>query len=282
MSEPKVPLLTIRRIVVAVDASPHSHAALEAAVDMASRFQAELLALFVEDANVLRAAELPFTHEVGQYSALRRAMERTRMERKLRARSRRIEESFRLLADRGTVQGTFRVARGNVGSEIHSAAQEADVLIVGRAGWSQIRRRQLGSTARAACSDSAPGVTMVLREGERISPPIHAVYDGSVLSEHALGIAAALVERLAQPLRVLLLAHQVDQVEGMKERAAAQLHPYDVIRQYQVLTSVPDLMRAVRTTGPGTLVLPARLLTSDGEAILTLIEETDLPVLLVR
>ncbi len=47
MSESRGSHLMIRRIVVAVDASPHSQAALEAAIDMASRFEAELLALFV-------------------------------------------------------------------------------------------------------------------------------------------------------------------------------------------------------------------------------------------
>ena len=284
MSDPKVPLLTIRRIVVAVDASPHSHAALEAAVDMASRFQAELLALFVEDANVLRAAELPFTHEVGQYSALRHAMERPRMERKLRARSRRIEESFRLLVDRGSVHGTFRVTRGSVVAEIHSAAREADVLVVGRAGWSQIRRPKLGSTARAACNDDAPGVTVILREGEHITPPILVVYDGSSLGDHTLKIAAMLVERLSQPLRVLLLVEQVGQGEALRELATACLQSYGVVRQYQVLASasVSDLAQAIRVIGLGTLVLPSRLVVHDNEAVPDLIEEVDLPVLLVR
>lgn len=284
MSERKESLLTIRRIVVAVDASPHSQAALEAAVDMASRYRAELLALFVEDANVLRVAALPFAHEVGEYSALRRSMEVPWIERKLRARSRRIEAAFQLLVHRGSVRGTFRVARGNVRAEIQSAAQEADVLVVGRAGWSQVRRRHLGSTARAACSDTVPGVTVILREGERIAPPILVVYDGSSLGEHALDIAAGLVERLAQPLRVLILTEDVGQVEVLKDRATARLQPYDVVRQCHVLTSptVPDLALAIRAAGRGTLVLPARLLILGDDVLPDLIEEVDLPVLLVR
>ena len=53
-----------RRIVVALDASSHSHAALAAAVALAGRLQAELQGIFVEDVNLLRLAELPFAREV--------------------------------------------------------------------------------------------------------------------------------------------------------------------------------------------------------------------------
>jgi nucleotide-binding universal stress UspA family protein len=284
VSERKGSLPAIERIVVAVDASPHSHAALEAAVEMASRFGAELLALFVEDINVLRLAELPFAHEVGEYSAARRTIELPWVERKLRARSRRIEESFRELVDRRSVYGVFRVARGHVRAEIQSAAQEADVLVVGRAGWSQVRRRQLGSTARAACGDDGPGVTVILREGERIAPPVLVVFDGTALSEHALDVAAALVGGQTQPMRVLLLAGQAEQVEDLRARVTAHLQPYNVIRQYRVLVphSVSELSEAIRLSGPGVLVLPARLVVQGCEEILDLIEEADSPVLLVR
>ncbi len=284
MSESRGSHLMIRRIVVAVDASPHSQAALEAAIDMASRFEAELLALFVEDIDVLRAAGFPFAHEVGEHSALRRRVELSGIERNLRARSRRIEEAFQALARQGSVRGRFRVARGNVRTEIQNAAQEADVLIVGRAGWSQVRRRRLGSTARAACSSDAPGVTVILREGEHIISPILVVYDGSALCDHALGIAAALVERLGNPLIVLLLAEWPGQAEALRARATAQLQPYDVIRQYLVAAAreVPVIADTIRGVAPGTLVLPAKLTPFDGDVTLDLIEAVELPVLLIR
>jgi len=51
--------LKIRRVLVAMDASPHSRAALEAAIELASHFEAELRGLFVEDINMLRAVGLP-------------------------------------------------------------------------------------------------------------------------------------------------------------------------------------------------------------------------------
>ena len=49
-SEPK---FAIRRILIALDASTHSLAALDAAAEMAANMQAELIGLFVEDENLL-------------------------------------------------------------------------------------------------------------------------------------------------------------------------------------------------------------------------------------
>jgi K+-sensing histidine kinase KdpD len=54
------PVLTIRRILVALDASPDSLAALKTAADLARRMEAELMGLFVEDIELLRMADSPY------------------------------------------------------------------------------------------------------------------------------------------------------------------------------------------------------------------------------
>ena len=64
----------IRRILVAVDASTHSLAALEAASVLAEVLNAELVGIFVEDINLLRLAGLPFAREVRYQSALDRPL----------------------------------------------------------------------------------------------------------------------------------------------------------------------------------------------------------------
>ena len=55
---------SIKRILVALDASAANRTALQTAALLASELQAELQALFVEDINLLRLAELPFAREV--------------------------------------------------------------------------------------------------------------------------------------------------------------------------------------------------------------------------
>jgi nucleotide-binding universal stress UspA family protein len=57
--------MRIKRIVIAIDASPTSLAALEATAELAARWDAEILGVFVEDTDLLRMATLPFAGEVG-------------------------------------------------------------------------------------------------------------------------------------------------------------------------------------------------------------------------
>jgi nucleotide-binding universal stress UspA family protein len=62
---PEGRLQGFQRILVALDASPASLAALDFATELAERHQAELLGIYVEDINLLRSAEIPFTREIG-------------------------------------------------------------------------------------------------------------------------------------------------------------------------------------------------------------------------
>ena len=49
----------VRTILVALDASPGSMAALEAGARVAARLDAELVGLYVEDENLLKVGDLP-------------------------------------------------------------------------------------------------------------------------------------------------------------------------------------------------------------------------------
>jgi nucleotide-binding universal stress UspA family protein len=274
----------IRRILVAVDASPHSRAALATAVDMAARFEAELLGIFVEDINLLRLGNLPFVRELGIYSARRRRVDTQEMEQRLRARAQQLRRIFRTLSHRAAVRGSFRVARGRVTEEIESAAEGADLLILGRAGWSYIRTRRLGSTARAACCIEAPRVIVFMREGTQVQAPLLVVYDGSPIGDRTLTIAAAWAERIIGPLHILLLADGEESIPELKEQVNAHLRRSPVTRQYRALThtNLPMLAAAIHEAGQGTLLLPAKSSLLQDDEIVQLMEMTDLPVVLVR
>jgi len=283
VNEHKEPV-TIRRIVVAVDASPHSRAAMEAAVRLAARFDAVLLGLFVEDINVLRIAGLPHAQEFGVYSAQRRQINTVDVERQLRVRSRQVEDRFRLLSERASVQGTFRVTRGSVGTEIQSAAADADLLIVGRAGWSQLRERQVGSTTRAVCSAGAPRITAVLQSGAQLAPPILVVYDASEAAEKALVFAARLVDEMRGPLEVLLVADSELLLQARRNLLEQSLTELKVMNhQHSLITSaLQNLIQAIYVLHAQTVVLPASLSLLQEGRVVSFLEQADIPVLLVR
>lgn len=62
------------RVLIALDANLRSLDALRLAAELAARLEAELLALFVEDVNLIRLAGLPFAREVDRSSAVERQL----------------------------------------------------------------------------------------------------------------------------------------------------------------------------------------------------------------
>ena len=276
--------LNIERVLVALDASPHSLAALEAAADLAARFQAELAGLFVEDENLLRLADLPFVSEIGLFTATRRRIDGEELTRQIRVHSRRVRRIFTVTTERAHLRWSFRVVRGTVLSEVLTAASEADVLVLGRAGWSLIQRGRLGSTVRGILPERF-GLALILREGTCLGVPLAVVYDGSPVARRAL-IAADTLRQQAdddQPLIVLLLAEDLQKARTLQDEAASYLTGRQGETHYRSLTgaSVLRLFNILQAERCGTLVLPARSSALQNSALVVLLEHLDLPVLLV-
>ena len=276
--------LTIKRILVALDASPHSLAALEAAVDLAARFQAELAGLFVEDENLLRLADLPFVSEVGIFTATRRRIDGKELERQIRVQSRRARRVFTVTTERARVRWSFRVVRGTVLSEVLTAAAEADMLVLGKAGWSLLRRGRLGSTVRGILPERF-GLALILKEGTCLGARLAVVYDGSPTAERALIAADTLRQEPDddQALIVLLLAEEPQRALTLQAQAASRLADRDAVARYRSLTSanVLRLVDILQAEECGTLVLPAQTSALQNSVLVTLLENLDLPVLLV-
>lgn len=282
MSEEKAEL-TIRRILVALDASPHSLAALEAAAELAARFRAELQGLFVEDINLLRLGELPFSLEVGFYSGARRRLDSQQIERQLRAQAERAREALTATAGRAHVRWSFRTRRGAITAELLAAASETDLVILGKAGLPLGGRRRLGSTARAL-SCEAPRLALILEEGASLELPVAVVYDGSPLAEKALNAGAALAEAEKGHLTVFIVAEGTKATQLLQSEAAEWLRKREVLARFRSLTewNVARLAHIVQTEKPGTLVLPATSSLLEDKAFLALLKDIESPVLLVR
>jgi len=194
------PHSTIRRILVAMDASRQSEAALEAAVDLAARLQAELLGLFVEDINLLRLAQLPFTLEVGQSSGEWRRLDASRLEQSLRAQARLLARQLTEQAARRQVSGEFRVVRGQVAPAVLAACHDADLLVLGRRGGVAI-----GRNVRLIIEGAAP-VPVMLTGRRGAATGVVVLFDGGEPAYRALAAAAQLAVPERDRLVVLLPA----------------------------------------------------------------------------
>lgn len=275
--------ITIRRILVALDASPHSDAALEAAVKLAALLRAEVIGLFVEDIMLIETAELPLIREVSRFTRVPRQVSRRHIEHQYRAQARRLEERLRLSAERARVTWSFHTARGTVTVEIVGAAAESDLITLGKTGRSPAGRKRIGSTVRAILQE-ARGPALILREGMRLRHPVVVLYDGSPSAQAALSLAAQLSRVDEQHLTVLIQSETPEARERLQAQAIGWVRSHEMEATYRrIQGQAPDtLAYAARQEEAGILVLPHSHKLTENGWLDTLLNVITCPVMVVK
>jgi nucleotide-binding universal stress UspA family protein len=227
-------------------------------------------------------AELSFTQEVGLFSATSRRLEIRRVERQFRGQAQQARRALELMAQAVEVEWEFRVARGLIASELLSVASETDLVILGKAGWSPLGRHRLGSTARHILVQGSQ-LTLLLQPGTRLGLPLLAIFDGSMASEKALFTVRHLIQGKEGEVVVLILAGEVEKAERLKQTVSSVLdNPQLEIRLlWQKEITGGRLARFVNSEGFRLTVIP-NASTPGREAILSILDRTECPVLLVR
>lgn len=274
----------LHRILVPLDASENSMAALDIAAELASTLKAELEGLFVEDIHVLQLCEFPFAREVSLLGPAFRRVERAETERQLRIQAQRLQKIVAHVAERYQVPWKFRVARGGVPAEILAATEKADLTILGRSGWSMSGRQRVGSTVRTLVSQGR-GMTLIIQQGMRFHPPVQVLFTGSQLSEKALSLALDLSGKKGLPVVVLISGEEAEMHKQLQERAEKLIVGHAGQATLHFLPQAPGLRQinqAVSLHGPGPLFIPCEQPHLHGEELQALVESVQNPVLLVR
>lgn len=269
----------IQRILVAVDASPTSMAALQAAVDLARRIQAEVVGIFIEDIDLLRLGEFSFAQEIGLYTARPRRISRRHIQLQLRAQSMRVHFMLESLAEQARVRWTYRTVRGSTTTDLKEAAADADLIVLGRTGWSH--RRRLGSTVQFILSHHT---TRTLIIGDRPGSPsrILVVYDGSEDSKRALQSATDLIQDPQGFLIVGILAETSNQAKRLQREAFQWLNRRGIEPHFRwILGGRIDKLTSLVHADDFLLILPRSIEPLHGRPVSELLDELDCPVLLV-
>jgi len=272
----------IRRILVALDASPHSLAALRAAVDLAARMDAELEGLFVEDAALLRLAELPCAREVLHFSTAEFPVSRASMESRLRAQSEQARTALEAAAKRARIEWSFRTVRGEVAAEVSAAAAGVDLLALGRGGWALDRRVRTGSTALEIAASSLP-VLLLPERGIPENAHLLVYYDSSPAAKRALLAAAQLAGAGMDGLTLLVESGSGADAESIEREVAALLEGMGVEVRY--LPFDPDkkdsLLVALKAEKNGVLFLGSRKPLDKLLPLSAFLRETEMPLLIL-
>lgn len=190
----------VEYILVALDTSPHSEAALAAAAELAAALQLELRGLYVEDINLLRLCGLPFGIEYGSFTAKPRRIEQNHLEREFRMQASLLRKIMAEVAGQKRITWSFQVVRGGVTDQLLEAATSARMLSLGRVGRSPGKRT--GTTAQAIARRAQRPVVFQSRQ-RTLHGPYTVLYTGSPAAYRAVNLGMELSTQEESTLRVL-------------------------------------------------------------------------------
>jgi nucleotide-binding universal stress UspA family protein len=234
-------------ILVALDASPLSRAALTSAAELAASLHVELRGLFVEDEGLIHLAGLPFGMEFGSFSAHPRRLEANTLEREFRVQAAGLRKTMADVAGQRRVTWSFQVVRGRVTDQVLAAGAEARLLYLGRVGRTPGKR--LGSTARAVALRTQRPV-LIQAGGQPLHGPFLVVHTDSLASDNAVALAVDLSGKDGSPLTVLYTG------DAAGATALAQRLPRPGGLDIRVMASPQELLAELHLAD-GAVVLPA-------------------------
>ncbi len=279
MSEEE-PEITLRRILVALDASEPSRAVLETAARLAASLESELVGLFVEDAELLQMSALPVTRLVSAHSKAPADLDLAVMERALRAQARLARESLARAASQWRVRWSFQVVRGATSERLLVEARGCDLVALGTTSGAGQLGRLLGSTARQTAV-FAPCSVFLSRAEPPQSGPVTAVVQGNF---QTLGFAGKLAQVFSRPLEVLAIGGTRAEAEALGQscRTWLQGHELGAAVETLALDERADLVALLRGRKAALYVIDRQGPFVDRLHLEELVEQVDCPILLLR
>jgi len=274
--------ICVERILVSLDNSRHSLAALQAAVELAQHYKAELKAVFVEDITLLRLAEMPFCYEVGEYTATVRKISTDDLSRGISVQSQWVTQSFRKTVNKTDLNAEILIRRGNINEMIDQESLKSDLIIIGKTGTNPSGRRRLGSTAKALLKNHLIPLLLV-EEDSRLGTPLMVYYDHFPLAKTCLETARTLLD--SEETLVILLEEDnpEDDIKAREYlRQWSVEHDVKISIQAIKIRTIRRFFRIIEGLKTGLLILPHDENSVNDELTLLFLERISLPVLLIR
>ena len=231
----------IERVVVPLDATSESHAAIDTAARLAARAVAPLHGIFIEDEDLLHVASLPFTRQTTLGAGVEE-LSREHVELHLKAAAERARRDLSAAAKRHRVTATFEIARGASTSAL-SLATEHDLVVAGG------QTRPIGQHFRLECRwisslDVAPGPFLLVRHAwNHAGSVVMLLRDRGAASARLLQAAARIAEAANRDLTVIC-PPAVAGREGLDKWISERLAGFAVRLQIEVAPAEPALLRA--------------------------------------
>lgn len=229
MTEPlaqATPRVRFRRVLLALGTASGDPAAVERAAALAARLRGELLALLVEDIDLVRLAALGSVSALSTVTAAPRELATGYLRDSLRLQAARLRRELEQAALRQGVKFAFQVRQGRLLAEALHAATDEDLVII---GWAAGERLAPWATnpppavvAQALAAARTRSVLLLHAAAPRTGSVLIA-FDGSEAAHHALALGAQLAELEDAPIEVVLLQGRIDEAESWMKNISASL-----------------------------------------------------------
>jgi nucleotide-binding universal stress UspA family protein len=186
----------IRRILSAVDGSVSSLAGVKIAADWASRLEAGLLAVFVEEEQRFVTYTVSPMIDGGVYPIPLPPDKLAAEQQKVAEERRAIQEAFDQIAKGKAKEARFVSIPGATNEVLIREARQADLVVIGKRGrFDPPMSRQAGPTTESIIQNALRPV-LVMPDRARTEGPALIAYDDSRGVQRVLPFAVDLAERL--------------------------------------------------------------------------------------
>jgi hypothetical protein len=206
-----------RRVLVALDPCEVDPADFEASARLAAGLNAELVALFVEDSDLIAAADLPVTHLIPAGCRHMVALDAAAMRRAFRVVEGRAREHLSSVAERWHLDWSFEVIEVRQAAETMARLNREDFLALASAAG---RRALISQRTAAVHAERAPCPVMLLRRDGRRGQPVSVLYEGE---ESTLVLGRDLAAVYESPLLVLVAGEDEAVLAQREEKAGRWL-----------------------------------------------------------
>lgn len=275
--------ISFTKILVALDSSKHSRAALESAAFFAKLLGANLHGLFVHDSQWLRVSRLPTLFEINERTGEIIPIAKESIEKQIQLLEQNIKEQFDLISEQNKLKHTWKSVQGAVRDKVLEAARDADLVTIGMVGRSFYKSDKLGSTARAVIQEADKPV-LILQERFRLNEKIITVYDGTNTSKTGVKLAALLAERNNNKLVVIDLTYGTREAAEV-EKILMQLLD-DSTQDFDILTlkdpNIGKFLFLLNRLNGGLLVIPKTERYTKSSNLERILKTVKSPVLLMK
>jgi hypothetical protein len=236
---------------------------------LVSESSAEIAGVFLEDHNLFRLAELPFTTELCRMTTTQRSLTTAALERQMRVQALHAEQALRSVAERAGSPWSFRKHRGRLGTAL-AQARDVDLLLIGTVRAALVSAGELRASAR------------MVRAGDVESlRPVAVLVDHADSAARALEAGIELAESTGRGL-IVFLSDEATEAHLDLSRRLQLLGPKRAAIQTVPAPGTGTLLAAVRRAAPAVLIVGASEAGFEEPRIGALQRELRCPMLVVR